>query len=288
MKTASPGLDVPQQRVARLVERDALGGEHVLAPARTLARADHERTDAVRIAESQHAVPQHHRDHRVAAAQAPVDRAHGGKDVGHRGSQVADPLQFAGEHVEQHLGVGGGVEVPAVLAYQRAGQFRGIGQVAVVGEADAVGRVDVERLGLGGALAAGGRVANVADADIALELKHVTLLEHVPHQAVVLAQEDLALVRRHDARGVLATMLQHRQGVVELLIGGTEADDADDAAHCLSLTLPRDFPTRTCALSPRSRGAPRPSPRRRAGASNRATTAPSRVRPPGRASPRSR
>ena len=85
-------------------------------------------------------------------------------------------------------------------------------------EADAVGRVDVERLRLGRAVAAGRRVAHVADADVALQLQHVPLLEHVAHQAVVLAQEQRALVLGHDARRVLAAVLQHGQRVVDLLV----------------------------------------------------------------------
>ena len=49
-----------------------------------------------------------------------------------------------GQHVEQHLGVGIGVDVPAVHAEHLVLQEVGVGQVAVVAEDDAEGRIDVE------------------------------------------------------------------------------------------------------------------------------------------------
>jgi hypothetical protein len=39
----------------------------------------------------------------------------------------------------------------------------------------------------------------------------------------------------HDARGVLAAMLQHRQRVIDLLVDRRVPDDADDSAHALKL-----------------------------------------------------
>ena len=121
-----------------------------------------------------------------------------------------------------------------ILADQDLGELGGVGEVAVVAEADAVGRVDVERLRLGGAVAAGGRVAHVADADVALELEHVVLLEHIAHQSAALAHAQLAVARGGgDAGGVLAAMLQHRERIVEALIDRARSDDADDAAHAL-------------------------------------------------------
>ncbi len=140
------------------------------------------------------AVAEDHRDHGVAAATAAIHGAERREDVGGRDARRADALQLGREHVQQHLGIGGRVEVPAVLADQHLGQLDRVGQVAVVREADAVGRVHVERLRLGGAVAAGRGIAHVADADVALQLQHVALLEDVAHQADVLAQEQLALV----------------------------------------------------------------------------------------------
>ena len=36
---------------------------------------------------------------------------------------------------------------------------------------------------------------------------------------------------RHDARGILAAMLQHRQRIVERLVHGLMTDDSDEATH---------------------------------------------------------
>ncbi|MNY83218.1 hypothetical protein D3C86_2258370 [compost metagenome] len=56
-------------------------------------------------------------------------------------------------------------------------------------QGDAVGRVDVERLGLSRGRTARGRVTHMANAHVADQALHVTLMEHVTHQAIVLAQE---------------------------------------------------------------------------------------------------
>jgi hypothetical protein len=180
-------------------------------------------------------VADHHRDHRVAAAAAAVDRVHCREDVGRRHARRADALQLGSEHVQQHFGIGSGVEVAAILARYHLGELGGVGEVAVVREADAIGRVDVERLRLGGAVTAGGRIAYVADADVAPELEHVMLLEHVAHQPRALAHAQRAFRGHHDAGGILAAVLQHRQRIIDPLIDGIGANDADDAAHAAGL-----------------------------------------------------
>jgi hypothetical protein len=43
--------------------------------------------------------------------------------------------------------------------------------------------------------------------------------------------EELALLLRDDASGVLAAVLQQQQGVVDQLVDGCVADNADDSAH---------------------------------------------------------
>jgi hypothetical protein len=161
----------------------------------------------------------------------PVERGDGREDVGGRDARRADALQLGGEHVQQHLGIGGGVEVATLLADQHLGELGRVGQVAVVAEADAVRRVDVERLRLGDPVAAGGRIADVADADVALEVEHGLLVEDVPDQARALVHRQQALARGDDARGVLATMLQHGQRVVDALVDRRRADDSDQTAH---------------------------------------------------------
>jgi len=71
----------------------------------------------------------------------------------------------------------------------------------------------------------------VAQAHFALQPHHVARMEDVADQAESLAHEQAAAAAGHDARGVLAAMLQQRQTVIEHLVDGPVADNADDSAH---------------------------------------------------------
>ncbi len=213
------------------VECDVLGGEHVLGTARRAALAEHERADAVRIAKAQDAVADHHGDDRITTAAAPIHGAHGCEDIRRRHARRTDALQLGGEHVQQHFGIRLGIEVAPILANQNLGQFLRIGQIAVVGQADAIRCVDIERLRFGGTVAAGGWITHVADTDVAGELEHVLLLEHIAHQACALARAEPTLESGHDAGGVLTTVLQHRQRIIQTLIDRAGADHPDDTAH---------------------------------------------------------
>jgi len=145
--------------------------------------------------------------------------------------QLAAHRQFMGKHVQQHFGVGVGVDVTQVGLVDLLGQLLDVGQVAVVRQGDAVRRVDVERLGLGRGGAAGGRVTHVTDADTADQALHVALLEDVAHQAVILAQEQPAVMAGHDTGSVLAAVLEDRKRVIQRLIDVRLTDDTDDATH---------------------------------------------------------
>ena len=158
-------------------------------------------------------------------------------DAGDRGEDVrrlrlvgADLLQLVGQDIEQDFRVRIGVDVAQVGAEDIRLQLPGVGEIAVVRQADAVGCVDVHRLRFRGARCAGGGVAHMSNAHVAAQSAHVALLEDLPHQAIALAQLQATVPGDH-ARGVLAAMLQGEQSVVDLLIDGRLADDADDAAH---------------------------------------------------------
>jgi len=71
----------------------------------------------------------------------------------------------------------------------------------------------------------------MTDADIAEQLLHVALLEDIAHQAVILAQEQLAAMTGHDTGSVLATMLKHGKRVIQRLIDVRLTDHTDDATH---------------------------------------------------------
>ena len=137
---------------------------------------------------------------------------------------AVEGLPFAAEAIGfmqarlQHFGVGAGVEVAPVFALDHFAELARVGEIAVVREADSVRRVHVERLGFRGVVAAGGRVADMAHAHVALELLHVVLLEHVAHQALALADEQLAVLDGRDARGILTAVLEHRQRVIDALV----------------------------------------------------------------------
>ncbi len=119
----------------------------------------------------------------------------------------------------------------AVLADQHIRQFQRIGQIAVMGQADAVRRIHVEGLRLGCAIGARGGIAHMADAHVAAQFQHVVLLEGIAHQTAALADRQRAAGGRGDAGGVLAAVLQHRERIVQTLIDGTGPDDPHYSAH---------------------------------------------------------
>ena len=119
----------------------------------------------------------------------------------------------------------------AVLADQEIRQLVVIREVAVMGEADAVRRVHVERLRLGGFRAPGRRVAHVADTYVAGQAQHVAGTEHVADEPVGPALLQPVLTPGDDTGRILATVLHHGQAVVKGLIDGVPANDSDNAAH---------------------------------------------------------
>ena len=144
------GRDIPNQLVAGALEHERLAGDDPLLadqPAGPLA--EHERTDAERVAEREQPLPGDQRDRGVRALDPLVqalDRVEHlvGVEVGAAHLR----LQLVREHVDQQLGVGVGVEVPAIDVEELLGELARVRQVAVVHEHDAVRRVHVERLRL--------------------------------------------------------------------------------------------------------------------------------------------
>ncbi|NDG35828.1 MAG: DEAD/DEAH box helicase, partial [Betaproteobacteria bacterium] len=111
-----------------------------------------------------------------------------------------------------------GVDVPQPVLKQLVLQHFGVGEIAVVGQHDAVGRVDVEGLGFGGRAFAGGGVAHVPHAHQAFQLQHVAGVEDVAHEAFRFTQVEPSVLAGHDAGRVLPAVLEHRQRVVNCLI----------------------------------------------------------------------
>jgi hypothetical protein len=71
----------------------------------------------------------------------------------------------------------------------------------------------------------------MADADITLQLQHVTLAKHIPNEAVVFARAQGAVIVRRDTGRILPAMLQNRERVVYGLIDGAGTDYSYDTAH---------------------------------------------------------
>ena len=224
-------LDVAHQFIADHVERHGLRGEHVLRALIGLTAAVHQRTDAVRIAEREDAEADDQDRDRVGAARAPVYRRHRAEDMIGRELQAPDCFQFVGEYIQQDFRIGFGVDVAQVFAEQFVFEFGGVGEVTVVGERQTERRIDEERLCLGRRIATGGRIAHMADAHVAVKRVHVAGVEHVAHQAIVLAQIHVTSVAGENAGGVLAAMLHHRQTVVNSLIDRCFRQDTNNAAH---------------------------------------------------------
>ena len=158
------GLDVAHEVETLNVDGAALGSHHHLFALRAPAHAEGQRTDAVRIAEGDDAAAIDHRDRGVRAAATPVDAGHRGENLFVVRLVGAHLLQLVGEDVEQYFRVRFRVDVAQILAEDMRHQLVGVGQIAVVRQADAVRRVDVHGLRFGGAGRAGGWVAHMADA----------------------------------------------------------------------------------------------------------------------------
>jgi hypothetical protein len=127
-----------------------------------------------------------------------------------------------------------------------------------VGERDAIGRVYIERLRLGARGGAGGGIAHVADADVAVEVGDGTLGEHVRHHPVVLVQAKVTIRRRrHNASSVLPPVLQRQQRLKEGTGGRAGSCIASYAAHSWRGSVYGDLAARIGCYRPAQRTAPK-------------------------------
>ena len=183
------------------------------------------------ITECHDAMPDDHRDHGVTAAATSMHAGDGRKDRSRGQLATGLTLQLVGKHIEQCLSVRARVEMTPILARQRILEFIGIGEIAVMRQADPIGRIDIERLGFRGAGAAGGRIAAVADPHVAPQAQHVAFLEHVANQTQRLAGVQGTAFFGADTRGILPAVLKDRQCVVNCLIDWPMGNDSYNSAH---------------------------------------------------------
>ena len=188
-------LHLAQELGADHVERAGLGGEHVGGA----EPADDERADADGIARAdQHLVGQTHE--RIGAL-----------DLAQRFDEALDDaaLLRARQEMQDDLGVGGrladGAGGDELLA-----QGEGVREVAVVGDGEAAG-VDIgkQRLHVAQDGIAAGRVAIVADGDVALQaLDDAGAAEVVADEAHAALGVELPAVVGDDAAGFLSAVLE--------------------------------------------------------------------------------
>ena len=139
-------------------------------------------------------------------------------------------LQLMRKYIQKYFGIGVGINLPQVLLKQFLFQFICIGEIAVMRQADAIGRIDIKWLCLSRTLASGCRVTYMTDTHIALQASHVAGVKNITHQAIILAQVQPLSLTGNNPGSVLATMLQYGQTVVNSLIDGTVSNNAYYAA----------------------------------------------------------
>ena len=208
-------LQIADQMKPQHIEHATLRGDHILRPRRNASLPDHHRTDAMGIAEGHQAVAVDHGDHRIAAPAAAMHAAHRPEDGLGGERRAAGFVQFMGEDVEQDLGIRVGIDVAPIDLEEFPFQLMGIGQVAVVGQGDPVGRVDIEGLGFQGGMAAGRGVTHMADAHGADQPREVAGLKDIPHQAVFLMEKHLVQMTGGHAGGILAPVLENTQSFIK-------------------------------------------------------------------------
>ena len=224
-------LDIAFQIVGKRIEGNGFGGDGIGFSAYLVGlRTQHQRADAVRIAESEHAVARNHGNHAVCAAHQAVDFGNGVENiVGIEPVRIGVfrdfAAQFVREDVEQDFGIGAGVDVAQVFVAHVFIKFGRVGEVAVMRQNDAERRANVERLRLrAAARVARSRITDVGDTGVADQIAHIARAEHFAHHPFAFVHMEGAAFRRYNARRILPPVLQHLQAVVQKLVHGFMTD----------------------------------------------------------------
>ena len=209
-------LDVPHVLGVDEVEGARLGADDVRAG----EPSQHQRAESPRVAGGHQGVLRQEEER---------EGAHDLREAGRDG--VLQLVAMAARvEVEDHLGVGGGLEDRA-RRFQLVAQDGRVHQVSVVGEGDRPAvALDEDRLGVGGHGVAGRRVSDVAHGAGAREPVQPLVGEHVVDQAHALLEPELLAVGGHDARRLLPPVLERVEPEVGQAGGFRVAPDAEQAA----------------------------------------------------------
>ncbi len=147
-------------------------------------------------------------------------------------------LGAGGDEVEDHLGIGGRLEDRSA-ALQLALERQRVGEVAVVGDGEAAaGKFGEQRLDVAQAVAAVGRVADVADGAVAGQaVDDLAGGEVVADEAGVALGMEGRAVEGDDAAGFLPAMLKRVQAERGQRRGVLMAEDAEHAALLVQLVV---------------------------------------------------
>ena len=223
------GRDLAHELGADEVERARLGGEDPVV----VDAADHERPEAVRVAEGDEPSLRQ-RDDRVGALE-PAHRVRHG---------LVERRLVVRDQRRDQLAVGRRPERDTRLA-QLVAQLADVDQVAVVAEGDrARASVLDERLRVRPLRRAGRRVAVVPDRDLAAQAAELLLVEHLGDEAEVAQRRQPPVLGDGDARRLLAAVLQREQAEVReprhVAVGRVDAEDAAHQATTPIWTKPRE------------------------------------------------
>ena len=105
--------------------------------------------------------------------------------------------------------------MPKISAENMLPQLIIIGEIAVVGHANPIGRVDIKGLGQCRTGAARSGIAHMAYTQVAYQSQHMIALEHILYQSLAFALMLLTLMIGNNTSGILPAVLQHGQCIIE-------------------------------------------------------------------------
>ena len=225
--------DVAHQAKAQALQGHRLRGEDVILARALITLTQDQRTNAVGVTKADDAKARDHRHAGISPLGPALQNAHRCEDRIWVEREATDGLlQLMGKNIEQHLRIGLGVDVTPITAVHVVLEFTRVGEVAVVTEHDAKGRIHIEGLGLLSTHGTAGRgITNMADAHVAVEVAHVTGAKDIAHQARAPRQMNAFALGRGDARRILSTMLHEKQRIVERLIHRMGCNNSNDTTH---------------------------------------------------------